>query len=374
MAIKNLIKIKRKKKQFKYLLNDVLKSNFSAIFDTIFRKDIGDKDFLNLTVLNKVEDVRDNLGLNISEYPKYILYGMYSVIFGMKGVCYSLLLSIPFTFEFGSNPIVPIENWLLGCAVLFIGLITSKFLYKIILSNKLLKYSDNLLSIPLYNTEYSKNTTQKELNNLGTIYDKNYFKILNDTYDYDSILKLLLNVDNLVLKSTKINGYQVFQNLMDAEIFQNISLNNQYKQYFVKKLNTIKILQFDTLRRKKFLLYNNFIIEDNTFGNLNYSKIYSSFVLFKDEKGLAIFKKHQMLFEIILNFLELQNNLNKNGLTEEEKLFVNDTEVQIKLFTDELDAHMHTIFQEPEQILKNEPIEEYNSKLKVLQLAINSRK
>ena len=61
-------------------------------------------------------------------------------------------------------------------------------------------------------------------------------------------------------------------------------------------------------RRKKFLLYNNFIIEDNTFGNLNYSKIYSSFVLFKDEKGLAIFKKHQMLFEIILNFLELQNN------------------------------------------------------------------
>ena len=55
-------------------------------------------------------------------------------------------------------------------------------------------------------------------------------------------------------------------------------------------------------------------------------------------------------------------------------MFVNDTEVQIKLFTDELDAHMHTIFQEPEQILKNEPIEEYNSKLKVLQLAINSRK
>lgn len=361
----------------KDILVYMLKSNFTTLFSRVFST--GTKDYFNLLNNDDIVEYKNNAQLkenDLDSFKKDIIHSIFQS--SILGIVLFLIISP-----------LPVLFLLKILWALVVTILSFTLWFKLDLNIKNLKKQPvKNLSINLYDISSYNYLNLKHLNKkTNNLYDKNYFLYLNTHFDYETILlqlmylgkylKMNLNVI-LPMGNRKNQIEKMLLQLQDISVFKSSLLQDRYNRNFKEMSNSLKEKQMEKLQKKK-IKFSDAILPYQSIEVWNYPKLYLSFIVLKDEMGLSIFKKHQLLLDIILNFLELQSTNRKKDFTTDEQQLIQDIESEISIFTAELENYLNTSYDiknysnhSIENDKENEA--EYNSKLDILKLAMNSIK
>lgn len=357
------------KKIDKDILIYMLRSNFVVLFSSVFSADWNKYenknnhfDYFNL--LNNDSIVEYKSVSNLIENDTNSFRADILRILG-----YSSLLGVGSMLFFLAFPMSLLFKLLLSFSI-FIFSFISWFKISLAIKN-IIKLPINHLSLNLYDISSYKPVKYKN-KKMNDIYSKHYFLNLNDKFDYENTLLKLMYLESLMDRPKNKELENLFNNLKNLTIFKSSLLSDRYKQNFKEKTYQLKNKQSTKLKNKDIDFLDVPIPYIDT---LNYSKLYVTFIILNDEIGLAIFKKHQLLLEIIINFLELQKSNPKNLLNTDEFILLNDINNEINLFKLELEDYLNKSFSIKENsVCKRDSEKEYESKLEILKLAMNTIK